>query len=101
MKNYKEFDMECIGSSDIACVILVGFRKDEGLICEPLHFGRDGSYCAYVCKGDVEIGAHYKLIGEFNSWLKVYDDTKLVKEYEGSVIRVYRAAEMGCIIHIL
>jgi hypothetical protein len=102
MKNYKEYDKEYIGGSDIATLVLVGFNRevDNGLKIEPLHFGGDGSYNAYVVDADAEIGNHYKEVASFNSWLKIYDDEELTKRFEADNITVYRAAEMGCIIKL-
>jgi hypothetical protein len=101
MKNYKYYDKECIGGSDIAALVLVGFNKEvDGLKIEPLHFGGDGIYNAYVVDADAEIGDHYKEVASFNSWLKIYDDEELTKIFESDNITVYRAAEMGCIIKL-
>lgn len=101
MKTYKDFEKQYIGSSDIASLILAGYRKGEGFVTIPLHFGQDNSYSAYIVKGESEIGSHYEKRAEFNSWLKIYDDEGLVSKFCGNKIIVYRAAEMGCIIQIL
>ena len=101
MKNYKEFFKQYIGFSDIAALVMVGYKDDIGATTELLRFGKDSSYYAYVCEGEVEIGTHYELVQEFNCWLKIYDDTELVKEFNGRTIRVYRAGEEGCIINVL
>lgn len=101
MKTYKDFEKQYIGSSDIASLILAGYKEGEGFITIPLQFGQDDSYNAYIVEGEAEIGSHYEKRAEFNSWLKVYDDEELVKSFNGNKIIVYRAAEMGCIIQIL
>lgn len=100
MKNYKDFEKQYIGSSDIASLILVGC-DENGLSLKELHFGQDTSYSAYIVDDEAEIGSHYHKVAEFESWLKVYDDEELVKCFKGNKIIVYRAAEMGCIIQII
>lgn len=97
---YKNFDRKYIGTSDIASLILVGY-SDDGLKLKELHFGQDDSYFAYVVDGDVEIGDHYHKVAEFRSWLKIYDDKELTKVFNAGEIHVYRAGEMGCIIHLV
>lgn len=101
MKTYKDYEKQYIGSSDIASLILAGCRDGEGFVTIPLHFGEDNSYDAHIVEGEAEIGNHYEKRAEFNSWLKIYDDDGLVKQFEGKKIIVYRAAMMGCIIQIL
>lgn len=99
MKSYKDFRKDYIGFSDIASLILVGCGEN-GLKLQELHFGGDGTYKAYVVKEkDVEIGEHYKKVADFSSWLKIYDDEGLSYRVDADYIVVYRAAEMGCIIH--
>lgn len=97
MKNYKDFEKEHIGVSEYAALILVGCGED-GLLLKELHFGEDGCYHAYIVDGEAEIGDHYSLIAEFEYWLKIYDDFELVRTFRAEKIKVYRAAEMGCII---
>ena len=101
MKNYKEFMKWHIGTSDIAALVMVGFKNDIGATTQLLEFGKDDSYYAYVCEGEVEIGKHYELVAEYQCWLKIYDDTELVRKFNGKTIRVYRAGEVGCVINIL
>lgn len=100
MKSYKDFEKQYIGSSDIASLILVGCDKNR-LSLKELHFGQDASYQAYIVEGKAEIGSHYHKVAEFESWMKIYDDEELVKQFIGKNIIVYRAAEMGCIIQII
>lgn len=100
MKKYKDYPKEYIGTSDIAALILVGC-EECGLKLRELHFGIDESYQAYIVDADeVEIGDYYQKVDSFNSWLKIYDDDGLVREFRAEEITVYRAAEMGCIIHL-
>ena len=101
MKSYKDFEKMYIGESDIACLTMVGFAPEQGLTAQLLHFGGDNAYSAYIVdEPDVEIGAHYSLVGRFDSWLKIYDDRELVFERCSDKIEVYRAGEYGCIIHL-
>jgi len=99
MKNYKDFAKQYIGCSDIASLILVGC-DENGLSLKELHFGQDSTYHAYILKGEVEIGGHYHKVCEFETWLKIYDDFGLVTTFKSEKIIVYRAAEIGCIIHL-
>lgn len=100
MKNYKEFECDYIGSSDYATLILVG-GTNIGVCAETLHFGGDGSYSAYIVRGVAEIGGHYKKVASFKNWLKIYDDTEFVREFEGNEINIFQAGEYGCIIQII
>ena len=102
MKTYKDFEKQYIGDSDIASLILAGYVEGKGLDLKELHFGQDGSYSAYIVEGDeVEIGSHYNIVTEFNSWMKIYDDERLTKSFHADKIIVYRAMEMGCIIQLI
>lgn len=102
MKNYKDFEKRYIGSSEYATLVMTGYREGAGIVSEPLRFGKDGSYKAYICEdNDIKIGEHYTEAARFNHWLKIYDDCELVQKYEGKHIIIYRAADMGCIIHII
>lgn len=105
MKSYKEFKQEFIGDSDIATLIMVGPTVSENtnkyLTTEPLPFGEDASYKAYMVEGKAEIGSHYHLVAEFKHWLKIYDDEELTLNIRADHIKVYRAGEMGCIIQTL
>ena len=102
MKNYKDFEKEYIGSSDIASLILAGYEENKGLSLKELRFGEDGFYNAFIVdEKDVEIGSHYNKVAEFDSWMKIYDDECLVRNFKADKIIVYRAYEMGCIIHLI
>lgn len=101
MKTYKDFEKQYIGSSDIASLILVGCAEN-GLQLTKLPFGEDGTYWAYIVdENDVEIGAHYKEETTFRSWLKIYDDSEKTYEVSAKEIRIYRAGDFGCIIHLI
>lgn len=100
MKNYKENGKQFIGSSDIATLIVAGYA-DGGIKTTALHFGSDGSYSAYVVDQETEIPEHYKLVCEFEGWLKIYDDEEMTFRANADKIKVYRAAEMGCIIQLI
>lgn len=105
MKIYKDFEKKDIGVSDIALLIMVGYRKNEGLITEPLRFGGDGCYYAYIINQtedeDVKIDCHYTKVATFNNWLKIYDDSRLTYEVDAKEINIYRAGDYGCIIQII
>lgn len=94
-RSYKTFDSVRIGSSDIASLV---FRACNGGVAE-IHFGGDGSYYAYECIGNVEIGEHYKKVFEGEGWLMIYDDQQLTYHRYGNRFEVYRAGGFGCIIY--
>ena len=48
MKTYKDFEKQYIGNSDVAALIMVGYKKGNGLVTDLLHFGEDGAYSAYI-----------------------------------------------------
>lgn len=104
--NYKNYEKRYIGSSDFAALTLTGMRPTDepgdctGLKTFALHFGGDGSYDAYICDGDAEIGAHYTLEATFVGWLRIYDDDGLIRKFYADVIKIYRAGECGCIIQL-
>lgn len=100
-QHYKDFCKEYIGESDIASLILVGCGKKR-LLLKELGFDGDDSYSAYIVDGgDVVIGSHYEKVAEFHSWMKVYDDYNMVKEFHANKIIVYRAGGFGCIIQLI
>ena len=100
MNNYKKYEKEVIGSSDIATLIAVGCYEN-GLKTGMIHFGSDGVYSAYIVDQDAEIAEHYKKVDSFTDWLKIYDDEGLAFDVYGKEINIYRAAEMGCIIQVI
>ena len=101
MKTYKDFEKKYIGGSDIASLVMVGCRRDEGLKTEPLFFGEDGAYYAYIVDEETEIKSHYTKVAAFNHWLKIYDDDGLTFVENAKEINVYRAGQFGCIIQII
>lgn len=101
MKSYKDFEQKPIGDSDVAMLVLVGCRAKDGIVTEPLRFGEDGSYKAYLVNGKAKIGGHYKKVATFHNWLKIYDDEKLTLKVEANEINIYRAGIFGCIIQIM
>lgn len=98
MKSYKEFKKIIIGESEIGSLIL----RSAGEV-KILPFGEDGTYRAYECFGDVEIGGHYEKVFSGTSWLTIYDDfgrTYRAICPEGYArVDVYTAGGFGCIIH--
>ena len=87
--------------SDIATLILAGVGE-KGLQLSELRFDGDDSYRAYIVEGgDVVIGSHYRKVAEFRSWMIVYDDYELVKEFAASRIVVYRADGDDCVIQLI
>lgn len=97
MKSYKEFNKIWLGESDITALTI---RSVDSVY--NLKFGADGSYHAYECFGDVEIGGHYIKVFEGRRWLKIYDNTNLTYDKyftKYSQVDIYRAGEYGCIIH--
>lgn len=100
MKNYKEYEEKSIGASDVAALILVGC-DENGLKTDILNFGEDGYYSAYIVDEDAEIGAHYKKVACFESWLKIYDDDDLTYRVNAREVNIYRAGDFGCIIQVI
>lgn len=100
-RNYHDYEKVGLGCSDIATLILVGCHKGSGLTAEPLKFGGDSYYSAYLVDEDAEIGSHYRLETTFNYWMKVYDDEKIRFCVDADEIRVYSAGNYGCIIQVI
>lgn len=96
MKSYKDYTKQYIGASDFASLTL---RSPAGAAA--LNFGEDNIYTAYIVPEKIEIPEHYKEVYRAGAWLKIYDDTELVKTYEAEQIIVYRAGERGCIIKLM
>lgn len=100
-KHYKwDYEKQYIGGSDVAALILVGCKENEGMCSEILNFGEDNDYEAYIVDEYAEIPERYRLEHEFSSWVKVYDDDSMVKKFEAEKVKVYRCGEMGCIIQL-
>ena len=99
MITYKAFKKIYIGESDISSLTL----RSCGNVAS-LDFGIDAAYFAYAVFGEAEIGEHYTLVFEGKGWLKIYDDSERSYYVVGDsvgypYVTVYRAGEMGCIIH--
>ena len=101
MKTYKDFEKVFIGCSDIATLIIVGYKEGEGVVTKPLTFGGDNLYSAYIVTEKAKIGDHYDKVETLNNWLKIYDDTELSYKVEAKEINIYRAGMYGCIIQII
>lgn len=96
MKSYKDFEKKYIGMSDIAALTVRSSQKVFNL-----QFGGDDYYSAYEVIGEAEIGSHYTKVFSGAHWLKIFDDHELQYEakHYGMAVDIYRAGEMGCIIH--
>lgn len=94
-QSHREYLRVSLGGSDISSVIL---RDAQGV--RELRFGEDGTYSAYLVDAECEVPDCYTLEAECKSWISVYDDDTKTFELQnpGSVIRVYRSGEFGCII---
>lgn len=103
MRYYKDCPVLNMGYSDIAALVLVGFKENEsaGAVSELLKFGSDGSYKAYIVPEDTAIPEHYKKITTFNKWLKVYDDGQRIIEFRAKKINIYRAGNFGMIVQLI
>lgn len=101
LRSYKEYESISLGGSDIAALTFTGYTEENGLVAKILDFGSDGSYKAYLVDEYAEIGSHYELELEFDSWVNVYDDTDLVETFKADYIKVYRAGDFGCIIQLI
>lgn len=101
MKNYKLYEKKFIGASDVAALTLTGCKDGEGVVAQVLNFGEDGAYSAYIVDDDAIIGSHYSEVATFSNWLRVFDDDEKTADFSGSIIKVYRAASMGCIIQVI
>lgn len=102
-ENYHACERICLGGSDIASLIAVGYDCPE-LKTAVIGFGGDGDYIAHLCGAETVIPEHYRKVFECTGWLKIYDDYNLVydsKEYPGfDHFAIYRAGDYGCIIQM-
>ncbi|MBO5416740.1 MAG: hypothetical protein J6A83_08945 [Clostridia bacterium] len=101
MKKYKDFEKVYIGSSDIASLTVRSVQT-----VATLNFIEDGSYHAYECFGEVEIGSHYTKVFSGKTWLTIYDDEGRTYKHhswnqntEYPLVDIYRSGDFGCIIH--
>lgn len=99
MKSYKDFERHCIGTSDIAKLVIVGCNTEPSYLA----FGGDDTYLAYIVTEEAEIGGHYSEVYRCSTWIKIYDDAGLTLNLRtqniGDPIVVYRAGERGTIIY--
>lgn len=72
---YKDAPRASIGESDRRSLFAVGLTDDlmDWKIVS-LDFGSSSSYYAYICNEDTAIGAHYRLVGELTSEIRIFDD---------------------------
>lgn len=106
MRDYHEYKKIDLGGSDIAVITLTGCApegeaSDYGLKACFLRFVEDGDYSAYVVDADAEIGAHYRMVTSFETWMRTFDDDGHGVEFKADKIVVYRAGEYGCIVQLL
>lgn len=100
--SYRDFDKMTIGESDSAELLMYGPSYSGEASATKLCFKEDSLYSAYIVTGfDVDVGAHYKLVAVFKSWLKIYDDFGISFEAEADQIEVYRAGDFGCVIKLI
>jgi hypothetical protein len=85
----------------VGCDKYLLYNKPYLLNVQPLYFGYDGGYSAYIVDGEAEIGHYYVKIATFYHWLKIYDDDGLECKFDGEEINVFRAGDFGCIIQII
>lgn len=95
MENYKENPKKFLGCSDIASLTV---RFPMNVMA--LDFGEDGDYSAYIVDETCPIPAHYRLVAEGESWLKIYDDYYLTFNADAKWFKIYRAGSFGCIIQM-
>lgn len=101
---YKQYKID-LGASDIAQLILMGMHPESkrGTKAQPMYFGGDGGYSAWLCDNQNTVPEHYEVVALYNTWLKIYDDSSLVVDiYAGPEvpIGVYRAGDYGCLIKV-
>lgn len=95
---YKDYPRVNIGTSDIAALTV---RSQHNLF--NLTFGGDDTYRAYIVDDKAEIGEHYKLVFEGETWIKIYDDNELTFDFHsyGSKIKIFRSGDYGIILQFL
>ena len=97
--NYKNVQKN-IGASDVASLIMSGCGEGGSVKLDLLKFSEDGSYSAYIIYDDAEVPDHYRLVAEFKTWLKIYDDDRMTAHFKAERIEVYRAGQRGCLIRL-
>ena len=99
---YRDFDKMTIGESDSAELLMYGPSCSGETSATKLRFKEDSLYSAYIVTGfDVNIGAPYKPVAVFKSWLRIYDDFGISFKAEADQIEVYRAGGFGCVIKLV
>lgn len=101
MKSYKDYERVYIGSSDIASLTIVAPRDNGDPLAQSLDFAIDSNYFAYIVDSNAYIGDHYKLVQCCKGWVKVFDDETLTLKLKAPSIKIYRAADCGCIIQCI
>lgn len=96
MKNYKEYPMMALGSSDIASLVARGCDN-----LAEIKMGGDGSYKAHYITEECEIPNHYEKVFECHHWIKIYDDDIMVADIRADKISLYRAGDYGIIIYAI
>lgn len=99
--DYHKCQKEYIGFSDVASLVVRTLDEQSMQKLHLLEFAGDGSYSAYIADSKTEIGKHYSLVCEGHYWMWIYSDDSRVSQFDGNIIRVYRAGGYGCIIQIL
>lgn len=92
---YRTYRQENIGNSKIAALTLIGPSPDApgGLASIPIFFDKNSSYSAYIVDENAKLETGCNLAASFTSWMKIYDDNGLAKEYRAGQIRVYHGRD--------
>ena len=102
MKNYKEYNKINLGMSDIALLTLRYCDNKGKIKYFNLTFGKDGVYNAYLIDSNCEIPFYYKKVFDKRIiWCQFIDDQKVSFECRNKNIKIYRSANMGCIVQLL
>lgn len=116
MIDYKK-EVVSLGQSDIASLTVVGCTTD-GVVAKILNMGGDGSYSAYIVRNPKSLlPDHYRAVMQFrcftqfynhdgsrgevvamNTWVKIFDDSSLVAEFDAKEISILRAGDYGIMI---
>lgn len=97
MKSYKDYSKTYIGGSDSARLTL----KTSDAATEPLYFGKDGDYSAYIINEYTPVPEHYHKRFECHDSLEIYNDFgELEWSAKAKNISVYTAGNFGCLIKL-
>lgn len=103
MEKYKQNDIS-LGSSDYSTLIVVACTdviktcyNHKSDFIHQMHMGGDGDYKAHVVTDIADVPSHYQEFLSTKSWLKIYDDTRLVYSGDGPHT-IYRAGDYGILI---